>query len=116
MRLEWRLVGGTSGLISARPGTLLVAGTVDGVVADSAIAVDVVVDVVDSMSAVGSAIAVDGVEDGVEDVADSMGAVGSATEVGDEGEDVVGVTVEEGVGEGAVTRGLEERRLSRAER
>jgi len=110
---------GISVLITPSPGMLLVAVTADEVVADLVIAVGEV--------AAGSAIAVGGVGevaadlatvvDGVVDeVAVIMGVVGSTTVAGDEAEDVVGVTVEDAVGERAVTRRLARQQLSRVKR
>jgi len=105
--MDRTLVGGTSVLITPNPETQ-VAGIVDEVVADSAIEVvedsaievDVVVDVAGLVS-VGAA--------------GLVGVAGLASEVGDEGEgvDMVGMSVEDAVVEGALTRGLERRLVSR---
>ena len=96
--MEKILVGGTSVLISPHPRARLVAGTVDGVVADLAIA-DLAVVVVAVVNEVGDedVVGLVGVVGLAIEVAGLVGVVGSASGVGDEGEGMVGVTVE-GVG------------------
>ena len=111
--MERILVGGTSALISPHPRARLVAGTVeagtveagtveagtvDGVVADLAIA-DLAVAAVVVVNEVGDEdeVGLVGVVGSGIEVAGLVGVVGSASGVGDEGEGMVGVTVE-GVG------------------
>src|SRR5258706_1026378 len=112
--MERILVGGTSVLISLHARALLVAGTVDGVVADLAIA-DVAVAVGAVVNEVGDEdeVGLVGAVGSASEVAGLVGVVGLASGVGDEGEDMVGMIVEDEAVEGAVTLGLEGRRLSR---
>ena len=107
--MERILVGGTSALISPHPKARLVAGTVeagtvDGVVADLAIA-DLAVAAVVVVNEVGDEdeVGLVGVVGSGIEVAGLVGVVGSASGVGDEGEGMVGVTVEDAVVVGAVT-------------